>query len=323
MIEKISDMVNMPVALFFFNRPEPLKKVFEQVKKARPNKLFLVQDGVRLNKNDYEKVLACRKVVSDIDWVCEVFINYSEVNLGVGKRISSGIEWAFENVDRLIILEDDCVPCQSFFSFSEELLEKYLHDERVNMISGMNHLEVYDSLDTSYFFCNTGAIWGWATWKRVWGHYDFDMGFYKEKGVMKQFSEACYPRSSSRALLKRGRDVFNKIAKGETLSAWTYQFRMIRHLQSQLVIVPKKNLISNIGITDDTTHASDSLKKIPNGLKRVFFMKTHNLEIPLIHPKYMIADVGYDKKIKKIMGEYFYSRVYRRVESVIRQIIYK
>ena len=123
---------NVPVLMVFFNRSEPLKQVFEAVRKAKPTKLFLAQDGAREgNKKDIQNVQECREVVRNIDWDCEVYTNFSEVNLGCGGRMSSAISWAFEYVDRLMILEDDCVPCQDFFPFCEELLERYKDDVRV------------------------------------------------------------------------------------------------------------------------------------------------------------------------------------------------
>ena len=48
---------DLAVLIVFFSRPETLKKVFEQVKKAKPAKLFLACDGARDgNKNDIENI---------------------------------------------------------------------------------------------------------------------------------------------------------------------------------------------------------------------------------------------------------------------------
>ena len=122
------------VAIIFFNRPNTLKRVFEAVCKAKPKNLFLVQDGSR-GEEDEEKIKKCREIVEKIDWDCNVYKNYSDVNLGCGKRPQTGISWVFEHVERAIILEDDCVPQNSFFHFCDELLEKYADDKRVLMIS--------------------------------------------------------------------------------------------------------------------------------------------------------------------------------------------
>lgn len=314
---------NVPVLIVFFNRSEPLREVFEAVRKAKPVKLFLAQDGARKgNSKDAEKVAACREVVQNIDWECEVFTDYSESNLGCGKRMSSAISWAFEQVDRLMILEDDCVPAADFFPFCEEILEKYKEDERVNLISGMNHLGVYEKAPADYFFCSTGAIWGWATWKRVWDHYEYEMDFLEDSYAMECFSGSYYPKRQLRMLNQTGKSRSGLYKQGGKLTAWTYQFRMLRFLFSQLVIVPKYNLTSNIGLTDDSTHGGSELRKTPKGLQCVFYAKTYAMQFPLQHPKYMISDTRYDKEVQKIMGWTFWRGKVYRLESISRQILF-
>lgn len=156
-----------PVLLIFFNRPDTFQQVFEQVRKAKPPRLILAQDGPR-NEMDKEGILLCRKIAEKIDWNCEVVREYSEVNLGCGIRPQSAISKALELFDRVIILEDDCVPAESFFRYCDEMLEKYRDDERIAYISGLNHFETWDCGEQDYFFTKTGAIWGWATWANKW-----------------------------------------------------------------------------------------------------------------------------------------------------------
>ncbi len=315
---------NVPVLMVFFNRAEPLKQVFQAVKEAKPSKLFLAQDGAREgNAADLENIEKCRQVVSQIDWDCEVFYNYSDVNLGCGRRMSSAISWAFESVDRLMILEDDCVPAGDFFPFCEELLEKYKDDTRVGLISAMNHLETYDNIShDSYIFCNSGAIWGWATWKRCWETYDFEMGFVDKLDVFEKIKTWNYPSYYKRSLLSQGKDRVKTLKEGKKLSSWTFQCTMNRLLNHQLVIVPAVNMISNVGLTSDSTHASGSLKLIPKGLRRVFFMPVHNIQFPLTHPEYICCDDSFDKRVWKIMGLPKHIAVYRKVEGIFRRIVF-
>lgn len=315
--------IDVPVAIVFFNRADTLKEVFNAVRIARPSKLFLIQDGARADRaGEKERVTACRKVVENIDWDCEVTRDYSDINLGCGKRMSSGLTNAFKKVDRLIILEDDCVPNQSMFPFCAELLERYKGDERINMISGMNHLGTADFNGDSYCFCKTGAIWGWATWKRVWDLYEFDMPFFKDKYIMNNFIKSRFSKYYINNSISVGQARQNSLDKGERLTAWTYQFGMLRHLYSQMVIVPNRNLISNIGLTDETTHSVSSLKMLPKGIQRVFFMDTSELQFPLVHPKYIMENPVYDKQLWHIMGDSKRVAVARRIESITRQIIF-
>ena len=315
---------NVPVLMVFFNRSEPLKKVFEAVKKARPKKLFLAQDGPRpSNINDVKNVVACREVVKDIDWDCEVYTDFSDINLGCGKRMSSAISWAFSHVDRLMILEDDCVPNQSFFPFCEELLERYKDDERISMISGMNHLEKYENFNkNSYIFCASGAIWGWATWKRQWESYDFEMKFINELDVFNKIKKSNFPKYYKKDLIKQGKNRLKVLNSGKKLSSWTFQYNMIGFLNNQVTIVPMVNMISNVGLTGDSTHASSSLKMIPKGLQKVFYMKQHEIAFPLNHPTIVYRDDAFDKKVWRLMGMPIHVAVHRKFSSIIRRIIF-
>ena len=145
--------IDVPVLLIFFNRPETFSKVFEQVKKARPSKLFLYQDGARLNRPaDKENVAKCRAIAEEIDWECDVHRLYQEENKGCDPSEFIAIKWAFSMVDACIVLEDDDVPSQSFFPFCKELLEKYKNDERINMICGMNINGITENVTSDYLF---------------------------------------------------------------------------------------------------------------------------------------------------------------------------
>lgn len=315
---------DVPVLMVFFNRAEPLKQVFNAVKAAKPSKLFLAQDGAREgNVSDAQKVEECRQVVSEIDWDCEVFYNYSDTNLGCGKRMSSAISWAFESVDRLMILEDDCVPGEDFFPFCEELLEKYKDDSRISMISAMNHLEEYHNFNNdSYIFCNSGAIWGWATWKRQWENYDFEMSFVDRLDAFDKIKTAHYPKCYKYDLLSQGKDRVKTVKEGRKLSSWTFQFNMIRFLNHQLTIVPAVNMVSNVGLTSDSTHALGNIKQMPKGLRPLFFMPTHKIEFPLRHPECTYCDDRFDKMVWRVMGLPRYIAAYRKIEGILRRIIF-
>src|SRR5574343_911675 len=165
-------MIGTSVIFLIFRRPKETSLVFEQIRKARPAKLFIVADGPR---NPEEKKLtdSTREIVSKIDWPCEVFRNYSDVNLGCRECVSSGITWAFNNTDEAIILEDDCLPNETFFKYCEEMLPKHRNDNRIMHIGGTNFQQDnpgYQSSigNDSYYYSNIAQIWGWATWKRSW-----------------------------------------------------------------------------------------------------------------------------------------------------------
>lgn len=312
-----SFLVDIPIALIFFARPDVLKETFFSIKRARPSKLFLIQDGARTGRgDDLKNIQLCRDIVKDIDWDCEVRTNFSEENLGCGMRIFSGISWAFQHVDRLAIIEDDCNPCDSFFKFCEVLLEYYKNDERLDMICGMNHLGVYEYTPYDYFFSMAASPWGWATWKRVWDSVDYDMNFLKDSDA-----ERLIVNLFGKFMFDEGRKKLSALETGRKLSSWSYQKGLSTLLQSRLVIVPKYNLITNIGLSENSANSVSSLKYIPKGLRRIYFMKTHEIKFPLKHPKYVINDVHYKKKVDRIMGVgHPLVCFYRTCESVLYRL---
>ena len=290
-------MLDLPVAIIFFTRPDKLREVFEQVRKAKPNKLFLIQDGPR--KNNYEEDLAninkCREVVENIDWECEVYKDYSEINLGVGKRPATGISWVFENVDKAIILEDDCVPDLSFFKFSKEMLDKYEANEKIMLISGMNLLEEYTN-NYSYTFSKACTIGAWATWKRVWEQYDFEIKKFDDRTIKKKLKKEIVFKNVIDLKFWAWNLTREKIKHNERLQWWDYQLSFLLYLNSGLGIVPSKNLIKNIGFGEGASNVSNK----EDGLH--FNIKRYKIESKLNHPKEIKWDYEFDKKLYDIQN---------------------
>lgn len=308
-------LIDVPVLLIFFCRVEQFSKVFEQVKIAKPSKLLLYQDGPREGKNDLEGILKCREIAENIDWNCEVFKFYQEKNVGCDPSEFIAQKWAFSIVDRCVVLEDDDVPSQSFFPFCKELLEKYKDDERINMICGMNHLGVSEDCPYDYLFSSLGSIWGWASWKRVIDTWEENYNFLEDKYTLNLLKNI-RPLLGFKTLMERF------IAHKKAGKAYYESInRSALHLNNRLNIVPQKNLISNIGISANATHASASMELYPKGIRRVFYMRTHELEFPLKHPKYIIEDVAYGKTITRILGvnHPFIAR-YRHIESTLYRV---
>lgn len=289
---------NTPVLLIFFNRPDTFGAVFEQVRKARPKTLILAQDGPR-DDSDLEPIKRCREIAENIDWECEVIRYYSEQNLGCGVRPQTAITSALDSFEQLIILEDDCVPADSFFPYCEEMLEKYRDDERICYISGLNHFEEWDCGENDYFFAKTGAIWGWATWRRAWKYYDYYVKDITDEYTLKllktQIPNKNVFKSRKASWIKANESLVTK----EKLSYWDVQWGFVKYSQSMLVIVPAKNLIHNIGVGNTSTHAKKLKTTSFVKYKNFVFIPTHEMEFPLTHPKVCICDTEYDNLVYK------------------------
>lgn len=313
---------DIAVAMIFFNRPDTLKKVFESVRNARPSKLYLIQDGARINRpTDIENIEECRNIVGNIDWQCEVFRDYSDVNLGCGKRIFTGLCNVFAHEEYAAIVEDDIVIGESFLPFCKEMCERYKNDQRVQMISGMNHLGVYEECPYDYFFSQGGgAIWGWATWARCWNELDWNMTCMSNNYIVNCLKASNTPNKCGKGIAIRAISIRNNILKGIYPSFWSLHFGLYGYLGSRLNIVPKYNLISNIGLTKDSTHAADSVTKLVKRIRVVFFAKIYEMPNELKHPQYVLDDQIYMRKQSKIMRPSWFRRKLELFEKVYLRI---
>jgi len=307
---------DLAVLLVFFARPNTLKEVFEKVKNARPSKLFLACDGPRKNrKSDVENIEKCKQIVSDIDWECEVYTNYSEENQGCGRGPSNAISWAFSYVDKLLILEDDCVAEDTLFPFMKEMLDKYEDDERVGVISGFNHMKNWDCGDNSYCFTKTGATLGWGTWHRVWEKYDYHVEIAKDEYYQRLlFGEFDNPRIGKCRMfdwIKASDET-----KEKKVNYWDIQFGFLKYSQSYLCVVPKNNLICNIGVGAGSTH-TENTKYVKWKKGRILFMPTEPLKFPLVHPKCIICDCQYDEEVFKILYPSKIKKIFRKLRRIV------
>ena len=244
--------INTPVAFIIFNRPDVTERVFQVIRDAQPQKLLVISDGPRGDRpGEAERCAAARAVIDQVDWECEVLTNYSDTNLGCKRRVSSGIDWVFSQVEEAIILEDDCLPAPSFFQFCQTLLERYRYDDRVMAISGNNFQGGQSRTDCSYFFSKYNYIWGWASWRRAWQHYDVKMKTWPTFIRSKCMEDICDGEEEK----KFWADNFQNVYDGLT-DTWDYQWTYACWCQGALSIVPNSNLVSNIGFGADATHTT-------------------------------------------------------------------
>lgn len=305
-------LVDVAVLILFFNRPEPLSKVFEQVRKARPSKLFLYQDGPR-NEKDLKGIQACRTIVEQIDWECEVHRLYQEKNFGCDPSEYLSQKWAFSMADKCIVLEDDDVPSVSFFQFCKELLDRYENDNRIAMIAGFNPEEITPDISSDYFFTTNFSIWGWASWKRVIDQWDEHYTFLEDKENMRLLKNVIKERKFRNDFVYMcQRHKEHHKAYYETIFHASILFN------NGLCIVPTKNMINNLGAIENSTHFAGSIKTMPKGYRRIFTMGRYDVSFPLKHPRYVIENVAYKKAVYRIMAwGHPWVKVFRSFEELI------
>lgn len=299
-----------PVAFLIFKRSSSTKKVFEAIREARPPKLLVVADGPRSDRlGESELCENTRAIIEQVDWDCEVVKNYSSINLGCKNRVASGLDWVFAQVDEAIILEDDCLPHPSFFSFCEVLLERYRYDERVFHISGQNVQQVGSSDEFDYYFSRFTHCWGWASWKRSWKHYDVKIKSWP-KVRQNELLDNMLVDDNYAAKVWDG--IFQAVYD-ERIDTWDYQLQLACWMQSGLSILPSVKLVENIGFGEDGTHTTNSnhlYSSIPLG----------KIDIPLSHPEYMIRNSKADWYTQRTLFDYKANFAKRLANKIVNAI---
>jgi hypothetical protein len=242
---KVEERFNIPILFLIFNRYEEAQTVFDQIKGIRPKQLFVVADGPRKDVlGDCESCQKTRKIIEQVDWDCEVKTLFRKENLGCGKSISNGISWFFDHVEQGIILEDDCVPDISFFLFCALMLKKYKEVENVMMIAGTSYFFNKIKKKYDYFFSRYYPIWGWATWRRAWKTYDFNLSSWKtSKKQQVKTLKKIYRRKS---VIKFWEENFDALVN-KRIDSWAFQWSYNCIFHDGFAVVPIYNLISNIG----------------------------------------------------------------------------
>lgn len=271
------------VLLIVFNRPNATMSLLKAIESVRPRHLMIVADGPRAARaDDEEKCRRVRELCEQIDWPCVVQRNYSDINLGCRRRVSSGISWAIEQVDRAIILEDDCVPNPSFFRFCDELLERYAEDQRIMAISGNNFQPRQPSGEYSYYFSRYPHCWGWATWRRAWVKYDDEMSHWHD---------AQRDRSLDSILeSNRSKGYWSRLfadTKAGKIDSWAYRWTLSCWFQNGLTVLPDRNLVTNIGFNAEATHT------LKVDAKAIF--PAYAMPFPLRHPPVVVRSAAADR----------------------------
>lgn len=300
--------------LITFNRPDYTEKVLDQLRVLQIPRLYIFKDGPRPNNNkDIEAHGRIIDLIHKIDWECDVRTFISEVNLGCGMGVSGAITWAFDTEDRLIILEDDCIPSPAFYPFCDTILDRYRDDNRIWVVCGENHdYPVTAFSNSDYIFSQFGFNWGWATWKRCWDRFDIQMkdldDFKRENRIESSFTDPAIAQTYKRMY---DRLTFNR-AKPEF---WTAQFGFQIVSNRGYFVIPRSNLIRNIGESGDhTTKASRYVNVATDDSFQVkmhprFVLHDHRIDLeqyririkPMIDGLPLIKRVV--RKAKKVMGK--------------------
>lgn len=301
-------LVDVPVRINIWTRPECQKKQFEIIRKALPSVLFLISDGGR-NDLEWEKIRANRAYIeSQIDWNCRVYKLYHEENKGLYQTAQEGYDLIWSKVEYCILLEDDDLPAVSYFGFAAEVFRKYLNDPRIAAISPINLLREYDQPSADYLFSHYGIGWGTGLWKRTYEEF-FDRSYGQDAYTLKLVTDAAKKQYSFRKRVFGYAE--HEYYEGH-IAFTEFWLQFVLYAQNQMLIVPKKSLMGNIGYMEGTHTAS---LKITARMDRIPMLITAmEMNLPVQHPKYVMPDPYYEKKAFRILGYSRFSQVERTLE---------
>lgn len=276
--ENLSEyVVNCPVLVVAFNRPEHLAILIDQLRKQRPKIIYFAVDGAREGVlGELQLVRETRALASRFDWDCRIRTKFSEKNLGCGMGVSSAISWAFETENELIVLEDDIIPDPSFFPYCEELLDFHKGSNDVFAISGCNL--VPSSLlnrDESYRFSQIPHVWGWALWKRSWDLYEFELSNWHAQLSMTELRKAVGGSWIASLMWAR---IFSLMEK-KKIDTWDYQLVFAAIKNKSFIATSNVNLTENIGFGNDATHTTI----VPQ-----YILDRGSVSFPLKHPATLV-----------------------------------
>ena len=315
-------MLETPVAFLIFNRPDTTARVFAEIARVKPKKLLVVADGPRPDRSgEAEKCAEVRAIIDQVDWDCEVLKNYSDINIGCKYRVSSGLNWVFDQCQEAIIIEDDCLPHPTFFQFCTELLDKYRYDERIMVISGDNFQFGRKRGNYSYYFSRYAHIWGWASWRRAWSHNDIEL----EKWTDLRQTDWLNNILNDTEAVTYWRETFDNSA-ADKIDSWGIPWMFSCWASNGLTVLPNTNLVSNIGFGKNAVHTHTDLYGTAN-------MKVETMQFPLKHPIRVLPDRDADRFT---FNQIFAKEVYRpalwrrmvknvliKTPSFVQKFIYK
>lgn len=295
-----------PILFLIFNRPECVQRVFNEIKKQRPGKMFVHADGPRKDVPfDVQKCNESKKIIEQVDWDCDLHILFRDENMGCGKGPASAITWFFENVDEGIIIEEDCLPHPDFFGYCSEILCRYRNDNRIMIIGASTYRDDYPC-EHSYTFTHYGTMAAWATWKRVWDKYEYTLSGFSREELKIELKRHFY----SYFEYKNWLGLYDWIVKDRFQSYWDWQLHFTVFYNHGIAIRPQKNMISNIGTGPYATHTNYATDRAFQANRPVSGC------LPLSHPSVV--------KVNKKMDAVYYKKMYHtKISTRILQPIYQ
>jgi hypothetical protein len=275
-----------PVVFIIFRRPDTTARVFEEIRRAQPSKLYVIADGARSgNSLEEELVQETRSVIDGVDWPCKVTEIFSDKNLGLRERILTGLDSVFAVEREAIIIEDDCLPSSSFFGYCSELLRRFEDKDEISLISGSNFAPLR-GINEDYFFSNSMFIWGWATWARSWHE-------FRRTPQVEEWQDTDRDSISSTFSSRIQRKEFlNLMDAAKSLNTWDISLAVWMRQFNKISVIPRINLVENIGFGNEATHTKFEAFDVQ--------VERSDFSMELIHPEHIAVSPNLDKRMWRV-----------------------
>jgi hypothetical protein len=305
-------MEDRAVVLFVYKRPELTIKVLEGLKKNEIKNLIVFCDGPK-NTEDTEKIFEVQRLIKKIDW-CHVELYCSESNKGLANSIIEGVSSVLKRFDKIVVLEDDCIPDTGFINFMDACLNKYKDNARIMSVTGYSlPIKIPDSYEYDVYFSYRAMSWGWGTWKKAWSKVDWEVSDYKE------FAK---DKTRQKNFNRGGNDLTRMLKKqmdGE-IDSWAVRWAYAHSKENALCVCPSNTLISNIGFGSGATHC-ESEKGYEYYNRSVSDRELHSRDLRL--PNELIINKKIYKRFKRVFRPVLINKLKQFLSPYIKKYIYK
>lgn len=257
--------IQTPLALVIYKRTDKLSRVIEALSEFEFEQVFIIADGPK-DDAEMDSVGRARSISESIR-ASKITRVYRSNNIGLKRNIYTGVGEAFKTVDRLIVLEDDCVPSADFINLCESLGDLVQSENSVFC----GHVSMPRLMRTRLWRSSRFSSWGWMTSKEVW----------------MRFQESSYIEASGRDLLKDTKairelplvarwEVRRLLLNLEQSSSWAVPFGSFCRATGIKSLKPSQTLIQNIGFDSDATHTGGfgSLSNRPSSKRTIGIFRT-------------------------------------------------
>ena len=236
-----------------YNRPHLLEQVLHAINSevdVSGVPIFLSLDGPK-GKLDSAKVVSSRTLFDNFSKGCEsVSKYYSLSNLGLRAKVVDSVTRAFDTVENLLVIEDDCIIGPSTIDFFNWGLGVMRSDNQVEAVSG-NYLG--PKFSHGAFRARRFSSWGWATNKKNWNNFleseQFQLELGKQELQIKKLT-----RNSPLPYFVEYRRIIKFLP---ALDSWAIPFDMYVRSRNGVVLKPTVSQVQNIGFGPESTHTQN------------------------------------------------------------------